>query len=91
MLLAFCPAISECLDREYLTTTAGSESSNMYLFCEMMREGKEIGSIRFSSAAVPYNFRLNMLCAPAWAAVLAEFILGRLDCERMSKSWLKGR
>ena len=39
----------------------------------------------------PWGIRLNMLCASAWAAVLAEFILGRRDRERMSKAWLKGR
>jgi len=39
----------------------------------------------------PWGIRLNMLFASAWAAVLAEFILGRQDRERMSKSWLKGR
>jgi len=38
-----------------------------------------------------WGIRLNQLCASAWAAVLAEFILGRQDRERMSKSWLKGR
>jgi hypothetical protein len=39
----------------------------------------------------PWGIRLNMLCASAWAAVLAGFILGRQDRERMSKAWLKGR